>query len=78
MAMALRRDGFTYRVYSLDHEPPHVHVEKGGATLVLEIAPRIAIRDVRGMKANDVRRAVTIAQLERAVLLAKWMEVHGD
>jgi hypothetical protein len=78
MATVLRRDGFDFRIYTKDHEPEHVHIVKAGEVVIVVLTNPVSTREIHKMKDKDVRRAVVIAQEERALLLAKWQEMHGE
>jgi hypothetical protein len=77
MGTVHRESGFTFRIWSEDHEPPHVHVWKGGGRARIDLWP-VAFRDQRGMKHNDIVRAVAIVQKHRDMMLNEWREIHGE
>ena len=61
MATIVRQDGFEVMIYSRDHEPPHVHVWRAEAELVVNLNP-IEIRENNGMSPNDARKAITLVE----------------
>ena len=61
----LRNGGFSVRIYTRDHPPPHVHCWKGDAELVVELDP-IAIRENHGISRSDARRALAIVAAHQA------------
>lgn len=80
MPTVLRRDGFAVRIYTDDHAPAHVHCLHGGEEIIINLgdahtAP--AIREVKGMRAANARRAVEIVEENRETLLAEWRRIHG-
>jgi hypothetical protein len=77
MATAHREDGFTFRIWSNDHTPPHVHAWQGGEMAIIRILTREVI-EVRGMKPPDVVRAVRIVAENEALLLQAWRDIHGE
>ena len=77
MSTVHRESGFTFRIWSNDHAPPHIHAWKGGAVVVVELDP-IAVREVKDMKANDIVRAVRIVEAQREKMLSKWRELHDE
>jgi hypothetical protein len=80
MATVLRESGFNCRMYSDDHEPPHVHVVKAGVEVVIDLGDgdnSPSIRETKGMKAADVNKAVRLITRHQAYLLEKWSEIHG-
>lgn len=44
MPTVLRKAGFEVRIYTFDHPPPHVHVEKAGASVKIDLATTTAVR----------------------------------
>lgn len=67
-------------IYTHDHEPMHVHVKKAGAALVVNLGTEgeePSLRDNRGMKRNEARRAFELVKEHRALLVEKWNEYHG-
>ncbi len=82
MSEAHREDGFVFQVYAppREHGPPHVHVHKGGAQVVLHLGdastPIFPLR-VSGMTVRDVVKAVRIAEANKPHLLGEW-EKHHD
>ena len=49
------------------------HIEHGGNDAKVEISTRKIIYN-RGIKANDMRRALEIIELYEAEIIAKWYE----
>jgi hypothetical protein len=76
MATAHRESGFTFRVWSNDHEPAHVHAWKSGELAVVNLTP-VSVRSVRGMKPSDVARAVAIVEAHRDKMLQVWRDTHA-
>ena len=73
-----------------EHRPAHVHVVKGRGGGESEVlinlgepetpgAPwqAISIREVRGMTAKDVVRAVRLAEAHLDTLRERWEQIHG-
>lgn len=56
---------------------PHVHV-KGNSGEVIFYLDQIAVRQNRGMKSNEVRRARRIVTAHKDELLGLWRYYHGD
>ena len=65
--------GLRFYFYSDEHEPIHVHIEKGDDDAKVEIATRKIIYN-RGIKANDMRKALQIIELYEDDIVAKWYE----
>lgn len=72
MPTVLRVDGFAFRFYAGDHEPPHVHVSYGGDEVVLAIETA-EVRKPPGMRLPDVRRAQELVREHQRELMAAWL-----
>ncbi|MBD0319184.1 MAG: DUF4160 domain-containing protein [Gemmatimonadetes bacterium] len=76
MTTVHRDSGFTFRIWSNDHAPPHIHAWKAGNVVVINLDP-VAVRANRGMSDADVVRAVRIVLANRDKMLAAWRDTHG-
>ncbi|MFM9902974.1 MAG: DUF4160 domain-containing protein [Pyrinomonadaceae bacterium] len=77
MPTVLRKSGLSFRIYTDDHEPMHVHVWHQGAKAVLEIEKSVTVRENKGMDKNTLRRANSIAQENLELLRDAWNEIYG-
>jgi len=79
MPVVLTVAGFQVHIYlpPREHEPPHVHVVKGGTEVVVTLANPPQVREVRRMSNRDAVRAYRIVSDHRAMLLAEWRRYHG-
>ena len=76
---------FGFRVRILhpprEHPPPHVHVTRAGAEVVL-LLPRgrvgVMVRTVYGMRDTEVLAAVRMVESNVALLMRAWRRYHGD
>ena len=80
--------GFEFWVYTADHPPAHSHVirghkkGKGKKSEVLiylgdeETAP--SLREVRGMRKADVKKALAIVMRRQDELLIAWRDIYGE
>jgi len=75
MTTAHRESGFTFRIWSNDHEPAHVHARKGGDAVVINLSP-VSVKSIKGMKPADVARAVEIVEANRNKMLKIWRDTH--
>ena len=73
MPTILRVAGFQVRIYTHDHFPPHVHFWHGSGVIVIYLngengdEPGILwVREVHDLKAQEQRRALRIAEVQRA------------
>jgi hypothetical protein len=83
MPTIIRSGGFAVRIYlpPREHGPPHVHVEKGGAEVIIrleETGGPVELVKVYGMKTRDIVRAVRLVEMWRDDLMAVWEATHGE
>lgn len=77
MPTVLRVDGFSFRIYTQDHAPPHVHVHNADGWCRMYIATGAVSKKV-GMRPPDVLRAERIVAANENFLTRKWEEIHGQ
>ena len=77
MPTILRLEGFEFRIWTNDHEPPHVHVFKGDGQAKIEIESAEVVR-LWNMRRQDVRRAEAIVNENRLIFLEAWRQIHGN
>ena len=72
-----RQDG--YRFYFFSHEPnepPHVHVDRGGATIKVWL-DSLEVARSRGFRAHEISGIVAMVDEHRTALLEAWNEYFG-
>ena len=82
MTKALEEDGFRFYVRNppREHGPPHVHVTKAGAEVVINLnsdAGDDLVREVYKMRDADVVKAVRLVEANIDFLLNVWRQIHG-
>lgn len=79
MITLLRSSGLQFAMYVVDHDPPHVHVYGDGfAKITLRGRNgRPMISESRGMKDNDLKRALRIVEEHQEDFLIRWRAMHG-
>jgi hypothetical protein len=63
-----------------EHGPPHVHVWKGGAQVVIDLGSatgQCKIDRIFEMKPKDVVKAFRVVDESRDSLLDEWRKIHG-
>ena len=80
MSTIHREGGFSFKVYSNDHQPPHVHVWYSGKRALInvgggEIGP--SLRRNHDMRAPDLHVALQIVKRNQQKFLEKWKEIHA-
>ena len=81
MPTVLRRNGFDFRIYNNDHEPMHTHVWKAGREVVVNLGSvdtKPYVRENRGMRKTDERRALRIAAFYQGFLIGEWIRINRD
>ena len=78
MAEAHRERGFTFHVFSNDHQPAHVHALKAGGEIKIDVSGECAdlLEIKRKMGRKDIKRALEIADIQLEKLKEKWREIH--
>ena len=80
MPTVLRVGGFSFRIRTRDHPPPHVHVFKGGKEVVIFLGDDIdlpSIRDVRNMPMRQMRVALELVAANQDLLRDEWRKLYG-
>ena len=78
MPTVLRIGGFRFHFYSHEPgEPPHIHIEYGGAECKIWLQP-VSVARNRGFTASDLGRALTLVRENRNLLLEAWYGYFGD
>jgi hypothetical protein len=77
MPTIVRESGFDIRVYTLDHPPPHVHVERAGAVLKIDLARAEVVRVVGTISDRDIKRAERLVVKHLPRLKEAWRKLHG-
>jgi hypothetical protein len=80
MVVVYRARGLRFVIYTMDHEPAHVHVFGDGEMKVnIGVTGRLPeIVWSIGMKTGERRRAMDTIRERQSEFLARWHEIHGD
>lgn len=80
MVVIHRAYGFRFVIYTLDHEPAHVHITGAGQAKINLLgrdgSPEI-ISSI-GIKRSDLRRLVAEVIEHREFFLQEWERIHGQ
>ncbi|MDQ3816267.1 MAG: DUF4160 domain-containing protein [Acidobacteriota bacterium] len=79
MATILRTNGFSFRIYTNDHAPAHVHVIKGDGEAIIELGDENSspsIRKIYGMGDREVAVAYDLVNQFKTRLLDGWRGIH--
>ena len=77
MPTVLRVGAFRFYFYSHEpNEPPHVHVDRGEATIKIWLEP-VEVAKSRGFRAHEIGGIAAIVDEHRPQLLEAWHEHFG-
>jgi hypothetical protein len=77
MVLVLRFEHLKFRVNAKDHNPPHVHVEAGGARIRINLLTLDVLDERIEFSPRLTAKVLQIVEENRELLLEKWMEYHG-
>jgi hypothetical protein len=63
--------GFTFRYYSNDHDPLHIHVFKGGSMAKYSIAP-VTLLENNGFKVQELKLIESIIEENKELIAEHW------
>jgi hypothetical protein len=80
MVVIHRAHGFRFVIYTLDHEPAHVHITGAGQAKINLLGPGGApqLVSVVGIKRSDMRRLMAEVVENRDAFLQDWERIHGQ
>jgi hypothetical protein len=77
MPTLLRLNGFRFYFFSHEpNEPPHVHVDRGEATIKVWL-DTIEVAKSRGFRTHEIGGILKMVADHQAVFLEKWHEYFG-
>jgi len=77
MPTVLRIGAFRFYFFSHEpNEPPHIHVDRGDATIKIWLDP-VEVARSRGFRAHEIGGIVAMVADNRARLLEAWHEYFG-
>ena len=77
MPTILRANGFRFFIYSNEHLPLHIHVERGGATAKFNLEPLELVKS-NGFKAQELKQIREIVDENLQLLREKWNEYFDN
>jgi hypothetical protein len=80
MVVVHRAHGFRFVIYTLDHEPAHIHVTGAGQAKINLLGPYGVPEAVYsiGIKRSTMRRLMAEVVEQQDVFLAEWERIHGS
>ncbi|HEX8300461.1 DUF4160 domain-containing protein [Sphingomonas sp.] len=77
MPTVMRIGAFRFYFYSHEpNEPPHVHVDRGEATIKVWL-DRVEVAKSRGFRAHEINGILSMVEEYRSRLLEAWHEYFG-
>ena len=77
MPTILRLNGFRFYFFSHEpNEPPHIHADKGSATIKVWL-DTVEVARSRGFRAHEIGGIIAIIGEHRALFVEKWHEHFG-
>ncbi len=78
MVVIHRAHGFRFVIYTLDHEPAHIHVVGAGMAKINLTGPdgKPQLVSVVGIKQSDMRRLMAEVAEHRVEFLKEWERIH--
>ena len=77
MPTLLRIGAFRFYFYSHEpNEPPHVHVDRGEATIKVWL-DSLEVAKSRGFRAHEISGIIKLVSEHRVMFLEKWHEHFG-
>lgn len=70
--------GLRFFFYSNEHEPIHIHVENADGRIKVQIKPTIEVVNVQGMKAKDIKKALSMIELCQDDILNAWKSYFSE
>lgn len=66
--------GLRFYFYSEEHLPIHVHVRNSDGRAKIQVDPEVVLIENRGIKPNDLKKALSLTQLYKEQITEFWYE----
>lgn len=70
--------GLRFFFFADDHAPIHVHVVKEQDNAKIAIEPEIKLIYNHGLKAQDLKRALKLAEMYKTEIIETWYKYHDE
>ena len=77
MPTVLRIGGYRFIIFTNDHNPPHIHVQRAEGGAKIGLRP-IEIVEYHALNTRQLGEIIAIVSEHHDYLLDKWREVQGD
>ncbi len=80
MVVVHRAFGFRFVIYTLDHQPAHVHITGAGQAKINLLGPdgEPELVSSIGVKRSDLRRLMDEVAQRKDDFLREWERIHGQ
>lgn len=75
---ALSSKHLAYKINDDDHNPPHVHVEGGGASVRINLLTLEVMDSYTGFSAGTLRKILEKVRENKWLLIDEWEKKHGE
>lgn len=71
--------GFVFMLFSLEHEPIHIHVvgKEGQAKFVFD-GQEFALQESKNVKLNDLKRIAKVIKENKDIIINRWNEYFTE
>ena len=73
MPTVLRSEGFRFFFFSDEHDPSHIHVEKGDGYARIELE-ELVVTDTYHMNSREIKKVRKLVEANQEELLKAWHE----
>ena len=73
-----RQHGYDVRMYPGDHDPPHVHVWKGGRQLKIDFTTMEVISATHKFNSREIRQIVKLLKEHEGLLTSVWQRLQSS
>ncbi|CAG0964649.1 hypothetical protein ANAEL_00829 [Anaerolineales bacterium] len=77
MPTVYREKGYRFVIYTNDHHPPHVHVQKAGSEARVAIDP-IEVIENWGYNQREIKTILEIMAENQDTFIKAWNEYHAE
>ena len=73
-----RRHGYDVRMYSGDHDPPHVHVWKGGRQVKIDLESMDVISTKHDFNSREIGQIIKLLREHESLLISVWERLRDS
>jgi len=66
--------GLRFFIYSEEHQPIHIHVQKGRAKAKFIVVPSVEIIENKGLKSQELSLAKSLIEENQKLIIERWNE----